>query len=296
MSDSARVARRAPAKINLGLHVLRKRSDGYHDIETVFYRIDWADTVSVEPADEVSMTCSDPDLPVDEGNLCMQAALALRDAADVSEGVRIHLEKRVPYGAGLGGGSSDAAATLLLLSDMWLDADAAGAMPRAEVHALLHDVAATVGSDVPFFLEEATAAYATGRGDQLAPFPSRMGEDQGFYLPHEVVVVVPPVQVSTPDAYRRVTPDDQHRPDLREVVRSMDLARWRRALVNDFEMPITEAFPEIGAVRELLGEAGAAYMSLTGSGSAMYGVFETKDTATAAVQLAKAKGYAVGRG
>lgn len=296
MSSVSRAARRAPAKVNLGLHVLRKRDDGYHDIETVFYRIDWADIVSIEPADEVSMTCSDPDLPVDKGNLCMQAALALKEAADVSEGVQIHLEKRVPYGAGLGGGSSDAAATLLLLSDMWLNADAAGAMPRAEVHALLHDVGATVGSDVPFFLEEATAAYATGRGKRLAPFTSRVGEEQGFHLPHEVVVVVPPVQVSTPDAYRRVTPDDQHRPDLRKVVRSLDLARWRRALVNDFERPITEAFPEVEDVRRLLVEAGAAYVSLTGSGSAMYGIFETTDDATAAVQVAKASGYAVGRG
>jgi 4-diphosphocytidyl-2-C-methyl-D-erythritol kinase len=296
MPDSARVSRRAPAKINLGLHVLRKRSDGYHDIETVFHRIDWADTVSVEPADEVVMTCSDPSLPVDEGNLCVQAALALKDAAGVSEGVQIHLKKRVPYGAGLGGGSSDAAATLLLLSDMWLDADAAGAMPRAEVHALLHDVGAAVGSDVPFFLKGATAAYATGRGEQLAPLPSQVGGEEGFHLPHDVVVVVPPVQVSTPDAYRRVTPDDQHRPDLRKVVRSLDLARWRRALVNDFEMPIMDAFPEIGDVRELLVEAGASYVSLTGSGSAMYGVFETRDTAKAAVQLAKAKGYTVGRG
>lgn len=295
MAATALRSRRAPAKINLGLHVLRKRDDGFHDIETVFYRIDWSDTVTVEPASDIGMTCSDPTLPVDERNLCMQAARALKEAAGVEEGVRIHLEKEVPYGAGLGGGSSDAAATLMLLADMWLDADRAGSMPRAEVYALLHEVGADIGSDVPFFLEDARAAYATGRGEKLTPLAAT-DENRGFELPYSIVVVVPPVEVSTPEAYRSVTPDDQHRPHLPDVVGSLDVARWRRALVNDFEQPMVKAFPEIEEVRALLEEAGAAYISLTGSGSAMYGVFEENETATAAVRRAKEKDYAVGRG
>jgi len=295
MAATASRSRRAPAKINLGLHVLRKRDDGFHDIETVFYRIDWADTVTVEPASDVAMTCSDSTLPVDEGNLCIQAALALKEAAGVEEGVHIHLEKKIPYGAGLGGGSSDAAATLMLLADMWLNDDQAGSMPRAEVYALLHEVGAGIGSDVPFFLEEARAAYATGRGEKLTPLAAP-GEPREFELPYSLVVVAPPVEVSTPEAYQRVTPDDQHRPHLPDVVASLDVARWRRALVNDFELPMVKAFPEIEDARVLLKEAGAAYVSLTGSGSAMYGVFEAEEEATAAADVARTSGYAVGRG
>ncbi|PEN14341.1 4-(cytidine 5'-diphospho)-2-C-methyl-D-erythritol kinase [Longibacter salinarum] len=293
MANSERLTRRAPAKINLGLHVLRKRDDGYHDIETVFHRIGWSDVVSVEPADRLSMTCSDPDLPTDEANLCMQAALDLQDAAGVMAGAQIHLEKRVPYGAGLGGGSSDAAITLLLLADLWLSADDAGELPRAEVHAMLRDVAAGVGSDVPFFLEDLPAAYATGRGEILEPLRAEVG---GFELDAPLVVVVPPVEVSTPDAYGRVTPRENERPDLRSLVASADVTRWRRELVNDFSATVLDAYPEVASAHDMLVEMGASYVSLSGSGSAVYGVFDDSTNADAAEVQARARGYEVGRG
>jgi 4-diphosphocytidyl-2-C-methyl-D-erythritol kinase len=268
---------RAPAKINLGLHVLRKRPDGYHDVETVLHRIDWADTVTAQPAETLSMTCSDPALPTDDDNLCLQAARRLAAACDVSLGAELHLEKRVPYGTGLGGGSSDAAATLRLLTRLW---------DLAPSQAELHDVARSIGSDVPFFLNDAPAAYATGRGDALTPL---YGNDHPYRLPYPVLVVAPSLEVSTPDAYAQVTPHDGGRPGLPDLVRSGDLARWQSALVNDFEPPITERHPAVAAARDWLGKAGAAYVSLSGSGGAVYGVFETAERAEAAFEAGQSR-------
>jgi len=252
----------APAKINLGLHVLRKRPDGDHEVETVLHRIDWADAITVRPADTLSMTCSDPALPTDADNLCLRAARQLQEAFDVDEGAEIHLDKHVPYGAGLGGGSSDAATTLRLLARLWdLDAD----------REALHDLAAGLGADVPFFLQDAPAAYATGRGDRLAPL--RDG-DARYRLPFPVVLAVPPVEIRTADAYATVTPDDADRPDLRDLVRASDCAAWRAHLVNDFEAPTASRHPAVATARNWLREAGAEYVSLTGSGGGVYGVFE----------------------
>ncbi len=267
--------RHAPAKINLGLHVLRKRPDGYHDIETVFLRIPWADRITAEPATDLSMTCSDPALPTDERNLCLQAAQRLAEAFNVDAGVVLHLDKTVPYGAGLGGGSSDAAATLEVLNLLW-DVGAP--------HETLQTIGAEIGSDVPFFLQPERAAYATGRGEELRPLRDASGAP--YRCPFALVVAVPPVQVSTPDAYRRVTPEGGDRPDLRAVVTSNDLARWRRELVNDFDAPIRAAHPEIQAVAHALTDAGAGYVSLSGSGSAVFGVYaETAAARTAAAAL-----------
>jgi 4-diphosphocytidyl-2-C-methyl-D-erythritol kinase len=265
--------RRAPAKINLGLHVLRRRPDGFHDLATVFQRIPWEDELAARPASDerIALTCSDPALPTDDDNLVVRAARMLAGACDVERGARLRLEKHLPAGAGLGGGSSDAAAALRLLSDFWsLDA----------TDETLRKLAARLGSDVPFFLG-APAAYATGRGDVLHPM-------RDYRLPFPLVVAVPDVAVSTPDAYRLVAPSNQDRPDLRAVVRSNDPARWRRELTNDFEEPVVEAYPVIGAVRAALRESGAAYAALSGSGSAVFGVFEGNAAArTAARQLAE---------
>lgn len=263
----------APAKINLGLHVLRERPDGYHDVETVLHRIEWADTITVRPADTLSMTCSDPALPTDEENLCLRAALRLQEVFDVDRGAELHLEKEVPYGAGLGGGSSDAATTLRLLARLWnLDADPAR----------LHDVAAGLGADVPFFLGDAPAAVATGRGDELSVL--RAEDGRPYRLPYSVVVVVPAVEIATPDAYARVTPRDDGRPDLPRLVQSGDCAAWRAGLTNDFEAPIVAGHPSVAAARDWLRSTEADYVSLSGSGGAVYGVFRRAEAARSAVE------------
>ncbi|WP_457651782.1 4-(cytidine 5'-diphospho)-2-C-methyl-D-erythritol kinase [Rhodocaloribacter sp.] len=274
--------RAAPAKINLGLHVLRKRPDGYHDLETVLLRIGWADRLTARPSDRLTLTCSDPALPTDEGNLCMRAALRLREAFGVTRGAALHLDKRVPYGAGLGGGSSDAAATLRLLVALWgLDAS----------EARLHRLAAALGSDVPFFLGP-EAAFATGRGERLLPLRDpRTGAP--YRLPFPLVVVAPPVHVSTPAAYALVRPRAADRPDLRALVASNDLARWRAELVNDFEAPVFAAHPALRRVKERLVEAGAGYASLSGSGAAVFGLFEDAARAQAAAEAARREGHRV---
>jgi 4-diphosphocytidyl-2-C-methyl-D-erythritol kinase len=261
------LTQRAPAKINLGLHVLRERPDGDHDIETVLHRIDWADTITATPADTLSLTCSDPTLPTDENNLCLRAAHRLAAAFDVTAGADLHLEKQVPYGAGLGSGSTDAAATLRLLARLW---DLA---PSPEQ---LRDIGSAIGADVPFFLTDAPAAYATGRGDTLSPL---FDGGDAYRLPFPLLIAVPPVEVATPWAYAQVTPSDTDRPHLRRVVKSNDLTRWRSALTNDFAAPVLEAEASVAQLRTALMDTEAAYVSLSGSGSAVYGVFETPDAA-----------------
>lgn len=280
--------RPAPAKINLGLHVLRRRPDGFHAVETVLIRIPWHDRVRVEPAVPtgdrlLAMTCTDASLPVDEGNLCVRAALALagevdRDVAPAA----LHLDKRLPYGAGLGGGSSDAAQTLRLLNEFW-DLD----LSMEELHGL----AARLGSDVPFFLE-APAAYATGRGERVAPLIDPATR-RPYVPPFALVLVVPPVAVATAEAYAGVEPQDHPRPDLREVVLSSDLERWQRDLVNDFEATVLAAHPAVARAKQLLVDAGAGYASLSGSGSAVYGFFDDDGAAEAAAEAARAAGHRV---
>lgn len=274
------LTRNAPAKINLGLHVLRKRTDGFHDIETVFLRIPWSDVLHAEPADELTMTCSDGALPIDDRNLVMKAARRLLVEYKPAGGARLHLEKHIPYGAGLGGGSSDAAAALILLNDLWdLGLDDA----QLARHAL------EIGSDVPFFLGP-EAALGTGRGERLQPLVDPE-TDEPFRPAFPIVVAVPEEAVSTAQAYAMITPHPDKRADLRSAVLSHDLGRWRRDLVNDFEGPILEAYPAIAEIKRALESAGAGYAAMTGSGSAVYGFFEERDEAAAAAEALQQSGH-----
>ncbi|GAB5537198.1 MAG: 4-(cytidine 5'-diphospho)-2-C-methyl-D-erythritol kinase [Rubricoccaceae bacterium] len=264
--------RLAPAKLNLGLHVLRRRPDGFHQLETVFLPIDWADELTTEPSRQLELTTSDPSLPTDDGNLVIRAALALANHVGIEATGRLHLDKRVPYGAGLGSGSSDAAAALRLCAELW-SVD----VPEAE----LHQLAASLGSDVPFFLLDG-AAHATGRGEMLTPLLD--AERAPYRCPFWIVVAVPEVLVSTAEAYGLVQPSDANRPDLAELVTSNDLARWRAELVNDFEAPIVARHPEIASALQVLREMGE-YAALSGSGSAVFGVFESEASAREAASV-----------
>ncbi len=255
-------ARRAPAKVNLGLHVLRRRSDGFHDLSTVFMPVGWADVLTAEPARALSLTTTDPHLPTDGTNLVVRAARALQAWAGGTRGAALHLDKLVPYGAGLGGGSSDAATALRLLVDLWgLN------VPEAQLHAL----ALRLGSDVPFFLDP-VAAYGTGRGERLAPLVGSDGAP--WRCPFALVVAVPPVPVSTAEAFASVTPDGHGRPDLVAAVTSDDLRRWRMEATNDFQPAIEASYPVVREVRQSLERHGAGYAALSGTGSAIVGAFE----------------------
>ncbi len=271
--------RNAPAKLNLGLHVLRLRADGFRDIETVFLPIGWHDTITARASPTLTLSCSDPDLPNDERNLVLRAALKLKDALGGRHGAELHLDKHLPYGAGLGSGSSDAAHTLRLLCTLW----------EADVHrSLLEEIAVDLGSDVAFFLDD-EPAFATGRGERLSTLSDRDGGGS-YRCPFSLVVAAPHVHVDTGEAYGLVVPNGDDRPDLRAVVRSNDLARWRRELVNDFEAPVCARYPELGHVRQALLDAGAGYAAMSGSGSSFWGAFEHPAQATAAAHALSAQG------
>ncbi|MXZ04385.1 MAG: 4-(cytidine 5'-diphospho)-2-C-methyl-D-erythritol kinase [Rhodothermaceae bacterium] len=265
----------APAKINLGLNVLRKRTDGYHDLATVFHPIGWADTLTADHADTVRLTCTEATLPSGEDNLVVRAARLLKASFGVDRGAIMNLTKVLPHGAGLGGGSSDAATALQILCRLWrLDCTTTS----------LASLALDLGSDVPFFLRRCTA-FAQGRGEMLSPL-----EDYRF--PFSLAVVVNPVRISTAWAFRHVEVRETGRADLAEVVRTNDLDRWRRELTNDFEEPVFSKRPVLRRTKSALLRAGASFASLTGTGSGVYGVFESHKFAEDAVQEAAAGGCA----
>ncbi len=257
---------RAYGKINLGLRILRKRSDGYHDIETVFHQIDVFDELSFRLHEsDILLTTTSPDLPTDKTNLCVRAAYLLRDLTGIQEGVEISLKKNIPMGAGLGGGSADAAATLLTLTRLW----------NLEISPEeLHSLAAGLGSDVPFFLVGNTA-YATSRGERLEPMMVR--------LPYWIVLVTPAVHVSTAWAYKMLRRDEQPLPlaGFKSVLldHAGDHELLSRTLINDFEEVVFEIHPEIRSIKEIMLEAGAEIALLSGSGSSVFALTKSESVA-----------------
>ena len=260
----------APAKVNLGLEILRKRPDGYHDLETIFYRIALSDEIEIhERAHDLSMECSDPGVGIGEDNLCLRAAAAMRGETGIDRGVHIILRKRIPVGAGLGGGSSDAAAVLRGLNERW----SAGLSEER-----LHTLASGLGSDVAAFLG-GPLSVGRGRGEILESLPSR--------FPYWLVVVTPPVSVSTAWAYQhlRLQARPQHTP-LRDRFLSAvhDLTALREVLTNDFEASVLPVHPEIAHVKQKLQMAGCAIVLMSGSGSSVFGVADQRATAESAAR------------
>lgn len=267
------VFQRAFAKINLGLRVIRKREDGYHDLETVFHRVDIHDDLAAVPAPELSLVCDNPELATDD-NLVLVAARALKERFNVVSGARLTLNKRIPHGAGLGGGSSDAATTLRLLARLWNIEPAPGE---------LESIALSIGSDVPFFLGE-HSAYATSRGERLSWFP--------LVLPCPVLVIAPSIHVSTRAAFQSVLPRGRDAViDLRSLVLRAhgDPAAMRGLVENDFEASVFGAHPVIGSIRDRLLEGGAGLALLSGSGSAVFGLFSDPGAAERAASLFSAE-------
>lgn len=254
----------APAKINLGLEIVRRRPDGYHDLNTLFAALDFGDDVRLASSDDHLITCSssDPSLPVDERNLAVRAAECLRVRLGIDAGLAITIEKRIPMGAGLGGGSSDAAAVLMGAPEIWgIEAD-----PM-----MLAELALGLGSDVPFFLG-APVALASGRGEILASVE--------LALPWSVLLVNPGIHVSTPEAFAAVGRNGERVPtDLVDALRRGDL---RGRLVNDFEAAVIALHPAIGWIKERIAAAGAELALMSGSGATVFGLFADRSAAEAA--------------
>lgn len=254
----------APAKINLGLEVVRRRADGFHDINTVFVGLSLSDAVRLEirPDDLISLEI-DGDWPLepDATNLCVRAAELLRErAAPPVPGLHIALTKRIPMGAGLGGGSSDAAAVLLGAARLW------GMRATS-------DLALRLGSDVPFFLDP-RPSLATSRGESLEPL--------GLPIPFTVLLVNPGIHIATPWAYRQVgRTGEREASDLRRILSEgiADAALLRERLVNDFEPAAFAAHPILAAIKERIYRMGAVFALMSGSGSTMYGLFYDREQA-----------------
>ena len=265
----------APAKINLGLEVLYKRPDGYHEINTLFLRIpEPHDTISVTRAGYFQLTCSDETLPTDSRNLMMRAAEAFSHLAGVPlPRIHIHLKKNIPIGAGLGGGSSDAAAMLHILKDWYAFEHKANAASIIE-HGELLKLAAKLGADVPFFFIGANAAQASGIGEKLLPMDIQLGASM-------LVVFDPNIQVSTRDAYASLSPNAE--PLALDYIKlfanAVPLAKWKEQLHNDFEPETFRQFPRLAEIKHSLYAHGARFALMSGSGSSIYGLFEDRDAA-----------------
>lgn len=253
------------AKINLGLNIVNRRADGYHDLETVFYPIDLTDVLEIVPGagDDATLSCygRPVDCPV-EKNLVMKAYRLMQREYGVPA-VDMHLYKHIPDGAGLGGGSSDAAHVMTMLNEMFgLGID----------NATLAAHAATLGADCAFFIYN-TPMMATGIGDVLTPAQVDL---KGKYL----LLAKPDVSVPTREAYARVTPEPSQLSPAQVV--SWPLQQWDGVLKNDFEPSVFAAHPELWAMKMAMLESGAQYACMSGSGSSIVGIYDSATLAEAA--------------
>jgi 4-diphosphocytidyl-2-C-methyl-D-erythritol kinase len=255
------------AKINLDLRILGTRADGFHDLKTIFQSLALFDNVTVTARrGALAVTCDEPDIPVDQRNLVWKAASLLHRTvtgkSSAPRDIAIDLRKRVPSQAGLGGGSSNAAMTLLALNKLWkLDLDLSS----------LSRIGARLGADVPYFLVGGTA-LGLGRGDDIYPLADMP--------PIHVVILRPGFGVATADAYTWF--DEETRRALKEPVPRPvppGWPAWSSTQRNDLEAPVVRHHPAIGRIRQSLLDAGAAFAAMSGSGSAVFGLFERADAA-----------------
>lgn len=286
-----RVTVAAPAKVNLWLRVGDRESSGFHAIDTMFCALHLADSVMVRPGDDPVPTLhvgharpllEMPDLGPEDENLAVRAARAFMDRAGLEDGPGVRLVKRIPPGAGLGGGSSDAAAVLRGLARLhpgWVSSPELEALGQA------------LGSDVPFFVRGAPLAHGTGRGERLRslpPLPAR-----------PVVVVIPDFGISTAEAYGWLDEDRERegeaggdaeaRDGLEGLGSGLEWDAVAGAATNDFEAPVFRRYPQLGEIKARLGDGGAEPALLAGSGSTVFGVFhDTERARVVADELAEA--------
>ncbi len=243
-------------KINLGLNVIDKRPDGFHDIETCFYPIPWSDLLEIIPSDTLNFDSTGLSIPGEvHDNLCLKAYGLLKTDFDLPP-VHIHLHKLLPTGAGLGGGSSDAAFTLRTLNEIF----------KLNLSTTrLSEYASKLGSDCAFFVQQ-KAMMGTGRGEILSPVTISL---KGKFM----VLVKPDIHVSTAEAYAGIT---ARRPSqsVQKTIEETSITEWKDLLTNDFEDSVFKTYPRIRELKERLYQLGATYSSMSGSGSTVFGIFD----------------------
>jgi 4-diphosphocytidyl-2-C-methyl-D-erythritol kinase len=266
--------RLSPCKVNLLLNILGRRPDGFHELETILQPVPLCDELSFQKTSGgVELTCSNPALPAGPENLVHRAATAFFAVGGIKAGVRIHLEKRIPMAAGLGGGSGNAANTLAGLNELF---------GRPLNDARLHELAAKLGSDVPFFLQD-KPALGTGRGEQvqsLEPFVALRGA--------AILLIHPGFGISTPWAYQQLAKFPQalngragRAAELVRLLNTTDLQAAGRTFYNSLEAPALHKHPILALFQEFLREHGAAAALMSGSGSTTFALTQSMDAAEA---------------
>lgn len=258
---------KAPAKINIGLNITEKRADGFHNLVTLFYPVkDLHDLIKIERSDKYELTCSNDDLKIDDSNLITKAKSLLENVFGITINVKIHLEKNIPMGAGMGGGSSDAAAVLLALNDMFnLNA---GKEKLAEL-------ALVLGSDVPYFLKP-VPSVGKSRGEILSPVKLDINKC--------ILIINPGIHINTGEAFRNIKPSA---PEVEyESIFNGDLIDFKnlgKKITNDFETYVFGKYPQIADIKSSLYKTGAEFALMTGTGSTVFGIFDSKELAEKAL-------------
>jgi 4-diphosphocytidyl-2-C-methyl-D-erythritol kinase len=263
---------KTPAKINIGINVIRRRPDGYHNIRTIFYPLNLYDKIMITGFPRFEFTCNNDLIRNEPGNLVIKAKQLLEEHSGKKFSCRIELEKNIPIGAGMGGGSSDAAATLTGLNNFFgLDIP-----PRA-----LNLIASELGADVPFFLNP-RPCYASSKGDEL--------KEMNFRINYPILIVNPGIHISTKWAYENIKPKNTE-PDLRELfeTESPDFISLKGIVKNDFEEIVFKKFPELAEIKSEMYFLGALFALMTGSGSTLFGIFPDKISAEKAEEIFRKK-------
>jgi 4-diphosphocytidyl-2-C-methyl-D-erythritol kinase len=277
-----RLEKKSPCKVNLLLNILGKRPDGFHELETVMHPVNVYDKLNFERVTGgFQLTCSDSTLPTDGGNLVHRAATLFFQKTEIRDGVRIHLEKKIPLAAGLGGGSGNAATTLLGLNEIFDEPLSTKA---------LQDIAATLGSDIPFFLQT-KPGLGTGRGEQIQPldfFPAMKSA--------AILLIHPGFGISTPWAYQNLarfpsalngTPGRAQK--LIALLQTADLRTAGAEFYNSLEAPALEKYPLLALFQEFLRENGAAATLMSGSGSTTFAIAQNLAAAELLAEKFRAK-------
>lgn len=254
---------KAPAKINIGLFIISKRNDGYHNLSTLFYPINSLyDLITIEDSNKFEFLCDDQNIPTNEDNLVVKAKNLLEKTFSIKINVKITLNKKIPSQAGLGGGSSDAAAVLKALNKKF----------NLEIsYEMLNDLALKLGSDVPFFIRS-QPAIGTSRGEIL--------KDINIEIKEPILIVKPNISISTKEAFENIKPSDSQF-NFNSIVKDnvLDYPTMREMVRNDFENYAFKKYPELKLIKDQLYEFGSSFALMSGSGSALYGIFKDMDSA-----------------